>query len=229
MYVWRTVVWIAAPPSPNPMSVPTLSAATTRYVTVTEKSGRVSRPERPTPIAAMTPSSRASTSVEIAIVPAETCPRATANTRNGSEAARNARAVSHAAIHLPTTSCAVLTSVTWVVASVPASRSPLIALPLSAGETSVASSSTKNTIVENTPPPPSSHAFVASTRSTVTIATSSTNTPSSTYQATPRTRCLRSSVTISHMPRRKPLMRRPPRRAAPPGRARMPRAAVPRD
>jgi hypothetical protein len=61
----------------------------------------------------------------------------------GTAAARNASAVIHAARNLPTTICPVLTSVTWVVASVPASLSPLIALPLRAGATRVPSSRTK--------------------------------------------------------------------------------------
>jgi hypothetical protein len=75
-----------------------------------------------------------------------------------------------------------------------------MALPDSAGDTSVPSSSTKKIMVENTPPPPDSQAEVASQSRNVTMPTSSMKTPSSTYQERPRTRWRSSSVTINQSP-----------------------------
>ena len=123
----------ARPPSPNATSVPSESAATTRYVETTEKIGRASSAENPTPIAAITPSSSTVTASAVSSTPGFAPPNAAAIRRNGTATARNASDAVQAARNLPSTSCQPRMSVTCVVARVPASRSPLIAPPDSAG------------------------------------------------------------------------------------------------
>ena len=166
-----------------------------------ENSGRVRMPDRPTPIAAITPSSSARMTTATTMTSGCSPPRSTAKLRNGSDATRKARAVIQAARNLPSTSCQVVIRVTWVVARVPASRSPLIAVPLSAGATRVPSSSTKKMMVEKMPPlalRPKPDSATHSAR--VTIATKATKMPMRTYQAVPRTRCRSSRASTTRSP-----------------------------
>ncbi len=105
-------------------------------------------PLNPTPIAATMMISAASTSREMSSTAGFAPPPSNDRARNGTATTRKAPPVATAATSLPSMMSPVDAAVTCTAASVAASRSPLIALPLSVGDTSTTSSSTMLTTIE---------------------------------------------------------------------------------
>src|SRR5690606_21292816 len=105
-------------------------------------------PLSPTPIAATTPTSTTRITSDTSTTAGATPPANVAISRKGAATATNASPVIQDATNLPIRISVVVASVTCTGARVAASRSPLIVLPDSVGETSTTSSSANNTTIE---------------------------------------------------------------------------------
>ncbi len=105
-------------------------------------------PDSATPMPAITPVSTTRITSEVTTAHGLTSPASVESTRKGAATAAKASPVIHAARNLPKRISPVVASVTCTGASVAASRSPLMLLPLRVGETRRISSRVTYTTTE---------------------------------------------------------------------------------